>query len=363
MRIAVVNQHPRDVVGGSELQCDLVARGLAARGHEVQYLAVTGGPVTGDLDGLPYGVRRVDPAADEIVSACVETGADVVYWRFNRALLRDTASGLADRRIPLVFAVAHADDVSRWPVRPWRSDGSLRDRASELRARIRERRTWGAFQQVAAVAAQRLDFLGRVPVEEQRLVRNLMSTDLTTFTWPRPYVAWVGSLQHRKHPELLPAISDVLAPLGVDLLVAGQLRDERYRSLVEPPTRRPNLHHLGVLPLGEIVGLLAGARLLAMTAHEEGFANVLIQAWWHGTSTVSLGYDPDGLIERHELGLACGWDVDRFLSAVAEAAVIPPEAGSAHRSRVAEFARTTFDNEATLDALESLLEDAANPQR
>jgi len=42
MRIAIINQHPDFTLGGSEIQCDLFAQELAARGHEVYYLAING---------------------------------------------------------------------------------------------------------------------------------------------------------------------------------------------------------------------------------------------------------------------------------------------------------------------------------
>ena len=358
MRIAVVNQHVDDAVGGSELQCDLVARGLVARGHEVTYLAVeVGAGARGSAPvATPYPVVRVarDPRA--IVAACVETRADVVYWRFNRPLLAPVLSGLGDRGIPLVLAVAHIDDVSRWPVRPW---PSLRPRGviSEFRARLQERAGWSSLASVSAVASQRGDFVGRIPVDLQRVVRNLVPEAIEPFTWPRPYVAWVGSIQRRKRPELLPALAETIRASGVDLVVAGQLRDPRYADLLTGATPS-NLHHLGEVRPPVATGLIAGARALVMTAHEEGFANVLIQAWWHGTPTVALEHDPDCLIVRHGLGAVAGGDPavlrQRLLGLLDE----PRAAASDRREGIRTFARAEFDAGRTLDALEALLDAA-----
>lgn len=362
MRIAIVNQHPADVVGGSELQCDLVARGLAARGHTVDYVAVTTGSATVTPVGLPYGFSRVPPDPAAIVAACAASSADIVYWRMNRLGLDRVVEGLARSGIPLVLAVAHIDDVTPWPTRPWPTAGSLRDRAHDLRVRVRERSTWRAFDDVAAIVSQRADLLGRAPVRDQRVVRNLMAAEGYDFAWPRPYVAWIGSLQQRKRPELLPAIADAVAPAGADLLVAGEVREDRYRSLVESGLASPNLHHLGVVPQAEVIGLLAGARAVVVTAVEEGFANVLIQGWWHGTPAVTLSHDPDRLIAEHRLGAACDEDVPAFLAAVGAAAGERVDA-AADRARIRTFARTEFDDGRALDALEATLVDVVARRR
>jgi glycosyltransferase involved in cell wall biosynthesis len=371
MRVTVVNQHLSDAVGGSELQCDLVATGLAHRGHDVTYVAVGGLASESGAGAIPasptrrYTLVPVGRSADAIVAGCIGSRPDVVYWRFNRSLLRDVVAGLAPHGIPLVFAVAHADDVSRWPVRPWPTDATPRDRLSDLAARWRERRTWSAFRRVAAIASQRADLLQRAPTQRQLLIRNLMSEERDAFTWPRPYIAWVGSIQQRKRPELLPLLAATVEPLGVDVIVAGALREERYRALLERPRAPMNLHHVGVLRVAEVNGLLEGARLLAMTAAEEGFANVLIQAWWYGTPVVSLDYDPDGLIRDHGLGIVCGGDRTRFADAVRTVAgprSAEDETVDEDRRRTRDFARAEFASAPTLDRLESLLEDVAAGQ-
>ncbi len=37
MKIVIVNQHIQDVIGGSEIQCDLIAANLTSLGHQVTY--------------------------------------------------------------------------------------------------------------------------------------------------------------------------------------------------------------------------------------------------------------------------------------------------------------------------------------
>jgi glycosyltransferase involved in cell wall biosynthesis len=202
-----------------------------------------------------------------------------------------------------------------------------------------------------------------------------MDPDAEPFTWPRPYVAWVGNLKPRKRPELIPRIADALAPHGIDLVVAGPAQDVRYRWLTGSQTAHPNLHHVGTPTPQGITGLLAGARCLAVTAMPEGFSNVMIQAWWGGTPTVTLDYDPDGVVASEGLGAVAGGDgpadVQRFLDHVVRFATAGATADAtaddadvaASGVRAAAFARANFSADGVLDALEDLLSglDAPGP--
>lgn len=364
LHVAVVNRHPADVTGGSELQCDLYARALAARGHTVTYVALHAGDAARSAaqgQGLPYGIVPLDSDVtrdpERIVATVRERGADVVYWRFGREGLDTVAAGLARGvdPIPVVLAVMHVDDVARWPTQP-PVRGGPRDRAADVRHRLRHRRSWRAFRDVAAVAAQRADFLDRVPVRLQRHIPNVVDPAVEPFLWPRPYVAWVANLKARKRPEHLVPLAHALATRGMDLVVAGGVQDERYAPLSRPDPAVPNLHPLGLLAPARAAGLIAGARCLAVTSRPEGLSNAMIQAWWHGVPTVSLDYDPDGTIASVGLGAVCEGDADAFRAAVLAHA----DGGAAARAageRARAHAKATFSIEPNVALLEELLEE------
>ena len=365
MRVAVVNRHPADAVGGSELQCDLFARGLVARGHAVTYVALDAdGPAA--PNGLPYTLVRLDRATSArpaaVVAAVRDAGADVVYWRYGRRHLDAVTAGLAVApAVPVVLAVAHVDDVSRWPSGPFAGRGP-RAFAADVRRRVIHRRSWRAFGDVAAIAAQREDFVGRAPVGLQVHVPNVVDPTVVPFAWPRPYVAWVANLKARKRPEQLAPLADALAGAGVDLLVAGALQDPRYRPLTLPDATRPNLHPLGPLSPAEAAGLIAGARCLAVTARPEGLSNAMIQAWWHGVPTVSLDYDPDDTIATHGLGAVCGGDPAAFRRAVVTHADGGPAARAAGE-RARAHAQQRFALATNVALLERLLDDVVSGRR
>lgn len=360
LHVAVVNRHPSDAVGGSELQCDLFSRGLVARGHRVTYVALRSPTRREDVTATPYALVRLPPDASgdasAVAAAVRDAGADVVYWRYGRDGLDAVAALLAEgpRAVPVVLAVAHVDDVSRWPSGPLLG-ADLRTSVAGLRRRVAHRRSWRAFRYVVAIAAQREDFLGRAPVALQRHVPNVVDPTVDAFAWPRPYVAWVANLKARKRPEELVPLARSLAPHGVDLLVVGALQDERYRPLTVADPAVPNLHPLGPLSPAGAAGLIAGARCLAFTARPEGLSNALIQAWWHGVPTVSLEDDPDGAIGAHGLGVAGDGDVEVFREAVVLRAT-RADVREAEGAEARAYAHGRFALDANVALLESLLE-------
>lgn len=371
LRIAVVNQHPDEVIGGSELQCDLFARGLAGLGHFVTYLAMhagvsSTGQVTGGghphAGGRPYALVRLSPTVSRdprAVAAAVRAAeADVVYWRMNRPGLTEVSELLATgpRPVPVVLAVAHVDDVSRWPTGPI-GHGGPRHVAATLRRCVAHRRSWRAFRTVAGIAAQREDFVGRVPVLLQRHVANVVDPMSEPFVPSRPYVAWVANLKPRKRPELLVPLAEALAPHGIDLIVVGGVQDDRYAMFASAVPA--NLHPLGLLPPTRAAGVIAGARCLAVTARPEGLSNAMLQAWWHGVPTVSLDYDPDGLIVREQAGAVCGGDVQRFHREVVRHAT-DDAVRLAAGARAAAMARERFALDRNVALLDGLLREVVS---
>jgi glycosyltransferase involved in cell wall biosynthesis len=65
-----------------------------------------------------------------------------------------------------------------------------------------------------------------------------------------------------------------------------------------------NVHLYGKLPESECASIIDKARFLISTSQPqgEGFPNTFLEAWKLGTPVFSLQYDPDQIIERHELG-------------------------------------------------------------
>jgi glycosyltransferase involved in cell wall biosynthesis len=82
---------------------------------------------------------------------------------------------------------------------------------------------------------------------------------------------------------------------------AGYLRD--VLVLAEGLTR---FRYVGAVPLSEAWQWVAKAAVLVNTSPIEGGSNALVQAWHCGTPTVTLSFDPDGIIEGNGVGYRSG---------------------------------------------------------
>ena len=352
MRIAVVNQHPSRALGGSELQCHLIASALAGAGHAVRFVAVGG--VADGLAPQPYAIASASASAAAIAAAAIEHRPDVVYWRAGTNHFAGARRRLRAAGVPVVFAASHRDDLSRWSTQPSARPLGPARMAEVARDRIRSAWNHRAVLRADALVVNNEAQLDLVDVSPRRFIPNGVTAVATDFTWPRPYVAWVANLKPNKRPEALLGLADTLAGLGVDVLMAGRIQVESYRWF-EDATRLPaNLHYLGPLAPEEANGVLAGALLHVHTCRPEGFSNVFIQAWHLGRPSVSLGFDPEGVIARLGLGAVTDDDEARF-HAVVGRLVIDEEERRAAGERARAFARERFDTVRNTRALEGFL--------
>ena len=350
MKVVIINTHIAHSVGGSELQCDLLAQGLHERGHEVVYVATS--RIPSDVKGYAYEVMPVQDSATSLTEAALTTRPDVVYWRYNKHHFRAVSSALAAAGIPMVFAVAHINDLLPWAVKP--GTAGLRGWVRQLQRRLQARWEHAGFRHVHALTTLNREFLPLSPVADAHYVPNGMSAKAEPFQWPRPYVAWVANIKPAKQPALFVEAARALTDHGIDALMVGHIQSGGYDWLTDPDRVPPNFHYLGPRTPNEVNGLLAGSRLHVHTCQPEGFGNVFIQAWMQGRPSVSLAFDPGGYIQEQGLGAVAGGNVDTFIRQVFDWAT-QPQRSDETGERARAFARKTFSVDAMVERVERIL--------
>ncbi|WP_081785922.1 glycosyltransferase family 4 protein [Halomonas sp. BC04] len=351
MKIAIVNQHIAHIIGGSELQCDYLALGLADRGHQITYFA----PGRSGRESVErsYSVICVENTARSIISELLETRPDVVYWRYNKHHFREVAEALAATKIPMVFAASHINDLLPWAVKP--VSGGVRSWPRQFVRKLRARWQHGGFRNVSALITLNRDLLPLSPVLESHYVPNGMSSESVPFFWPRPYVAWVANIKPAKRPEAFVEVTQALKEYGIDGLMVGHIQSGGYEWLEDPEQTPENFHYLGPRTPLEVNGLLAASRLHVHTCQPEGFGNVYIQAWMQGKPSISLEYDPCGYIVQEGIGDVCGGDVAKFGEQVV-AWAINTEKSTIAGALAKDFANRTFSVDFMVRNVESILE-------
>lgn len=311
MHVAIVNQHPADMLGGSEIQCEIIAHELTQRGHQIDYIAVSG--QAGREYQTSYRVHPTARDADAIANRILALKPQIVYWRFNKHCFTKAVRGIREAGIPIVFSVSHVRDVSRFYLQPgaWQLGGfkAMRRALKESWRLYREQR---GFAYVDALVSNNPDNLNRVIVPVQLHIPNSMITTVEEFHWPRPYCLWVANIKDRKQPERFIELARRLQGTGIDFLMVGQLQSKAYAQQLSSGPK--NFYYLGEKRLTEVNGMLAGSLFLAHTCHPEGFSNNFIQAWMQGRTVISLAFDPGHLLTEERLGFYSAGNMDTFVA-------------------------------------------------
>jgi len=312
MKIVIVNAHVSRRIGGSEMQCHLIAQELRRRGHDIYYVAVGGAE---PAPGTSYRIHPVEPSATSIASACIAIKPDVVYWRFNKRNFFLAAKALARAGIPIAFAISHVADTQKWSSKREFRGSSWREIYRMLRDKVLSRWNYRGFRFVSGIVANNSEHLNLIRLQPQLHIPNVVS-DLHNVSdeqspWPRRYCLWVASIKPQKQPEKYVELAARLGGLGIDFLMIGSVDSPKYEYMLDKQQLPGNLHYLGAKDARTVNRFVNGALLVVHTCQPEGFPNIFIEAWSHSKAVVSLCFDPEGLLRRENVGI-CSGTFDQF---------------------------------------------------
>ena len=370
MRILLINQHLCDSLGGSEIQCDLIAQAFTALGHEVLYGIVHPGKM--DYHSIYATKKLQNPFIFSYYRTLREFRPDIVYWRFHKHHLFICSLIAKLLNISFVFAIS-----SRYDIRPWiwqrprprqGQDGRQNNTIELLRYIValgRSLRTlWNSLGILFVDACTSLnpDFLHKLPVKRQAHIPNSMSNVSIPFVWPKPYVAWVSNLKASKNPEYFLELAASLQDMDTDFVMVGRIHDPRYKFIAETAEETPcNFHYLGQKSPDQVNGILRSSLFLVHTcSREEGFGNIFIQAWMQGRPTISLYFDPNLIITRNSLGFVSG-SMDQLVMDV-KYLIKNPDLISEMGIRAKDFAAKRFDINNNIKILEKFLLSVSQPK-
>jgi len=302
MKILVLAQHPSHSIGGIEIQCDLLAREWQTAGHDVVFAAPT--IRTGRYC---YEIDRWDPSTPASLLRLLRYHRpDIVYVRHNKRGLRRAARTAYAAGVPLVYAVSSRQDVAAWSFHRSRHRRTPRRLLSIAWQCIKNRWNWSGLRYVSGAVCLNPDYAGRLPVPAEIIVFDSMDSKVVPFHWSRPFVAWVAQLKEYKNPHLYVELARRCADLELDFLMVGGLAHSQFGWIARREETPANFHYLGTMTPIEVNGFLAASELLVHTCDPEGFGNNFIQAWQQGKATLSLHFDPAGIIFRERLGAVPG---------------------------------------------------------
>lgn len=360
MKILIVNHHPQDVVGGSEIQCDLIAKHLTRLGHNVVYFAVYGKQSHYDS---PYKVERGALDNGGLRRVLIKHQPDVVYWRFNRRKLLPSVLLCKRMNARFVFSVSSGSDLIKWSHRMKFDDLLFSQKIKRIYPFLRHifstRFHYFGYYFVDGVIAQLEQQTGKLPVQRQVLIHNSVDDTLIPFHWEKPFVVWIGAFKPIKNPDIFIKLASHFQQTGIDFLMVGRVLG-KYENVLSQPSIPPNLHCLGQKPNYEVNGILQQSLFLVQTSDIEGFPNVMIQAWAQGKPSVSLYYDPDNMIRDNGIGCVSG-SFDQLVKdtkTLIENDTLRDEMGEEAK----RFAKTNFSPEQNIPKIETFFREICGVQ-
>ena len=304
-------------IGGVENQTTMMARWLAARGHDVSLIVWDDGqPPELEIDGVKVVtlcardagwplLRFVHPRWTSLWHALTRVDADICYHNCGEYVTGQVALWCRVHGRAFVYSTASdADCDVRLPLMPeWRVRilyrAGLRLADAVVAQTERQRRMLAeGFDRAATVIP-----MPCLPAPEQGRSAPGSRT-----------ILWIGRICGVKRPDRLLDLARACPDLQFVLVGGGDDTPEYVRDITDRAAAVPNLTLLGAQPRDRIDDLLARALCLCCTSEREGFPNTFLEAWSHGCPVVTT-WDPDGLIAPNRLGIV-GNDVPALASAI-----------------------------------------------
>jgi glycosyltransferase involved in cell wall biosynthesis len=299
----------------------LLARSLAARGVRVAHIVYPPRDPAALPPGLTLVPRELDPGTRSPVGALREIAR---VWR---SLARADAKVVIVRRAtPAVGIAAVYCKVRRR--RLVYSSASNNDflPAGRGRRRSLSRTLFRLGVRLADVVVVQSEDQERLARQGFRRLREVVR--IPSFCEPAEEeqrvdggsFIWIGRVLAIKGPERYLELARAV-PEGRFTMVANEHGAGRaYEEVLAAAREIPNLEIVDRLPHTQVMELVSRSVAVVNTSvtKVEGLPNVYLEAWARGVPVLTLDCDPDGVIERRELGVAAGGSWDRFVAGARE---------------------------------------------
>lgn len=335
-------------IGGVEKQTTMLARWLAARGHDVSLLTWDEGQPDGEVidgvrvlkfcgrdDGLPV-VRFVTPRWTSLNAALVRANADVYYQNCGEYVTGQVGLWCRMHRRAFVYSAASdADcdgDLPLMPERRVRAFYRLGVRLAD-RVIVQTSRQHRMFERGFRRDATVIPLPCEVP---NTRVAPVQTADT-------PSIVWIGRICEVKRPDRFLDVAALLPEFRFLIVGPDDDRPEYTKAIRERAASLSNVSMPGAASRADVARLLEQSACLCCTSDHEGFPNTFLEAWSHGRPIVST-WDPDDLIATHGLGVVAARDAAEVASAIRSFL-----SSASDWQRASQNARRYFDQTHALD--------------
>ncbi|NQU77594.1 glycosyltransferase family 4 protein [Candidatus Falkowbacteria bacterium] len=301
-KIYIVNQYfPFDKLGGSEIQCWLLAKHLPSLGYETKYIAVS------NPKGEEAKVRKNEVLV-EYLGQEDKVGLSN-FFRFYKLLKNERPDVCYIRIFRFAFLLSLACRLVGVPA--VFNTSTLRDcmpqveGARGLRHKVQRYLNFRSLRKmrVVTINKEHAEILGKQGIKATPIY-NSMEDDYHGGEKVNQ-VVWVNNIKKRKNPEAYLRLVSKFRDSNWKFIMIGNVQNEveHYKNLIDETKKvNPNFEYLGGLKPVEVDKILGVSKIFVNTCEVEGFGNNFIQAWLGECPTITLTFDPDNIIENNKLG-------------------------------------------------------------
>jgi len=302
-------------IGGAEVQMYILASEALKRGWEVYYVAKhdqISSSHNGGINFIPFEESdNIDTDKENFIQLLGGIDADIYYQRGRKLWTYYTGEYSIIAHKPFIFATSMDIDCHK-NKRAFRYTRSYKDFISSIyhagTAIKSDKKSLHGMKSAALVLSQtrkQKELLASNLSIKSTIFPNIhpVPFDIVEKTSP-PIVLWLANLKKWKQPEIFMDMARALKDLNCQFILAGRLADRYYKKYIEATMKEVhNFKYIEDISFERSNQLIDSSSLFVNTSRmEEGFPNTYIQAWMRRTPTITLQFDPDGVIEREGLG-------------------------------------------------------------
>jgi len=299
--------------GGAEEQCYVLSKYLAQRGHEVHFMALRGEAVGKETRKENFYLYTINSTGGGVFTSFYrifrylkKTKPDVWYVRYFRDLVLYfvIAKFLG---IPLVLNTTHIDNC--YPTKRIPSEKGL---LFFLRSSIVKIKQFLNFQclkfiKIITINQSHVAILRAQKINAQCIYNSVEDYSKGVRDEIKKRIVMVGNIKSRKRPELFIELAKVFKNSGYEFLLIGNLHDRSYSEMLQKAQKEiPGFNYVGGKTFEAMDKIVNESLFMVNPCEPEGFGCNFIHAWLNGCPTITLEFDPDGIIEREKIGFRSG---------------------------------------------------------
>ena len=291
---------PKYKVGGAERQMFNMAKELVERGHEVHMTTKKFSdeqPWDEEVEGVKVHAFT-DESKFKIVSSYLKAlnraDADIYHNRVATSITGLTALFAKLKRRKFVYTMAHEKEFS---------EEFIDDKLSVYRKYSYLFGIRNAERVVTLSKDMKKGLKEKIGIDSEVIYSGYRERDPPEWEEKEDLVVWIGRFVEWKRPEKFLELADKVEDDRWRFALIGFGDEEYEKELKDKAEDIDNLDYVGEIEPGDDWEWYRKAKLVVNTSTKEGFPNTFIQSWMMGTPVASLEVDPDGFIEKNDLGV------------------------------------------------------------